>query len=71
MAFIPTTCSGCSETVKVNRIQGVVLATKAGNGLRGSKRVETAKVSIDSDDGDLVTWDCPLCGYADSLDLNA
>jgi hypothetical protein len=23
-----------------------------------------------NDDDNLVTWDCPMCGYADSSDLN-
>lgn len=65
-------CSGCMEPVKINRDQGTATATRPSNGKRGSLRTEAQRVTVDliNDDGHLVTWDCPLCEYADSLDLD-
>jgi hypothetical protein len=54
-----TTCSGCMEPVRVNRVVGVVAGRKAKD-----------IAPLINDDDNLVTWDCPMCGYADSSDLN-
>lgn len=55
--IIRTTCSACMKDVVVKRKDNLVSCRGRTNNL------------ID-DDGDLVTWDCPNCGYADSFDLN-
>jgi len=68
-ATITTTCSGCSEEVKVAAYEATVQVPS--NGKRGSLHVPAHKVVADVyDDGDLLTWDCPACGYADSYDLH-
>lgn len=69
---ITTTCSGCSETVKVDRDRATVTARRASNGVRGQRHVPAhdVVVDLDSDDEHLLMWDCPLCGHADSFDLD-
>lgn len=49
-----TFCSGCGEDL---RVDARTLTVRAG-----SKKVEAV------DAGDLIEWECPDCGYADSLD---
>lgn len=68
--IVHTTCSGCSEPVKVDVDGGVATMRVPSNGKRGSLHVPahdvTADVLIDSDDT-LAMWDCPRCEYADSV----
>jgi hypothetical protein len=65
-----TLCSGCMEDVVIE--DGIVSILVASNGLRGSKHVPahvvTAEITFYGDD--LLVWDCPACGYADSFDPN-
>lgn len=71
--IIRTECSGCWANVRVNRDTAVVTSRVPSNGKRGSLHVPAHDVTSDvlNDDGDLVTWDCPVCEYADSFDLNS
>lgn len=68
--IVKTECSGCMEPVKVDVEGGVATMRVPSNGKRGSLHVAahdvTAEVLIDSDDT-LAMWDCPRCGYADSV----
>lgn len=65
-----TVCAGCFLPVVINVDRFTLTATIPSNGLRGSNRVEARKVVEDvhyaDSDADLVLWDCPRCGYADS-----
>ena len=73
---VETTCSGCMKDLSLNLKDGILTMHIPSNGLRGSKRVEaatlTADILFDAEDVDfyLAMWDCPTCGYADSLDLS-
>lgn len=68
--IVRTTCSGCTEPVRVNLHRGTATMRVPSNGKRGSLHVPAhdavADVIIDAD-GDLAMWDCPVCGYADSV----
>lgn len=71
MATIKTTCSGCSTDVLLNRTNESVTVRVPSNGLRGSKHVGATVVHSDlGGDDDLLTWECPVCDYADSYDLH-
>lgn len=68
---IATTCSNCSADVALFPHAGSVTSKVASNGKRGSLHVPAHTVEADLDgDDDLLTWDCPVCGDADSFDLN-
>jgi hypothetical protein len=72
LAPIKTTCSDCFADLVIDECYGSVTTTVPSNGRRGSKRVEARKVTLDAwmdAEGDLVMWDCPACGHADSYDL--
>lgn len=68
--IVRTTCSDCWAHLTVRRIPGTVTGHVPSNGIRGRNHVPAHDVteSLDSDDGELITWDCPVCGYADSFD---
>lgn len=69
--LIKTTCSSCSADLKVYPHAGSVTSVVPSNGKRGSLHVPAHTVEADLDgDDDLLTWDCPACGEADSFDLN-
>lgn len=66
-----TTCSGCATTVQIEERNWIVRVTIPSNGVRGAKHVpaheEVGMVTTD-EQGYLLLWDCPACGYADSFD---
>lgn len=51
--MIKTTCSECTSPIRLNPDTGEV----SGNGLT---------LDMFTDANDLLYWDCPVCGYADS-----
>ena len=66
-----TTCSECFIDLIIDLDAGVVRATIPSNGRRGSLHVPAHDVEADLtvDEGtDLIMWDCPACGHADSFD---
>jgi len=69
---ITVDCSECMESLKINRQTAKVVAKRPSNGVRGAKHIpaHTVETYLIDDDGDLLTWECPLCEYADSFDLN-
>lgn len=67
-----TTCSDCLIDLRVDEKAGEVSAKVPSNGLRGSKRIEAREVEAPMwEEEGIFYWDCPACGYADSLDLLA
>lgn len=51
-----------------------VSGTRPSNGIRGRNHVPAARVEsqayvTDETGEDIIYWECPLCEYADSLDL--
>lgn len=75
-------CSGCAEEFRLiivtdgtdlpvaeSMIFAVVKMQAPSNGLRGKNHVpahEVQSVAALDTGGDLLLWDCPRCGYADS-----
>ena len=71
MAAISIPCSNCAEILLLSIDNGIINGTRVSNGLRGSKHIPKSVLPSDiSEDpeSDLIMWDCPLCGYADSFD---
>lgn len=67
---VRTECAGdgCGLKVVVYVEQERVHVMVPSNGRRGSLHKPAHTVKVDaSDDGDLTMWDCPVCGYADSV----
>lgn len=64
-------CSGCARTVVLDLDNGVARVQMPSNGKRGSLHVPAHALMTDEVvvDETLAMWDCPACGYADSLDL--
>lgn len=67
-----TTCSTCSIGLTVDSV--TVTAVTPSNGKRGALHIPahaaTGDVYVDATYGeDLLMWDCPACGAADSLDV--
>lgn len=67
------TCSGCSTTLALDLEYGVATFGVPSNGVRGMLRIGAHAVTVDTYEvnGDLPAWDCPVCGYADSFDIDA
>lgn len=57
---IKTTCSGCDRSVLLN------LATAEAHVRHGGV---TEISEVFSNDDDLLAWDCPVCSYADSYEV--
>lgn len=71
MTTITTTCSGCDRSVLLNLATAEAHVRFAGNGLHGKKHV-AGGIGISEvfcDDSELLTWDCPVCSYADSYEV--
>lgn len=67
---IPTVCSGCMRDVVVDEDAGTVTVRVPSNRVRGAGHVPAHDLTTEvGGDDDLLTWDCPACGYADSYDL--
>ena len=70
MSVIKTDCSGCLEPFRLDTETGVVTMHVPSNGKRGSLYVPAHDVTADAvldANGDLLVWQCPRCGYADSV----
>lgn len=66
--MVTTFCSGCMNDVRVTSERVTVHVPH--NGARGVRRVPAHTLSGDVFPDDILwQWDCPSCGYADSLDL--
>jgi len=67
--IITTTCSDCSLPTKVNIDRGTVEVKVPSNGKRGSLHVPAHVLTTEAwtTDDYLFTYDCPACGYADSV----
>lgn len=63
-------CSGCGEPLALNVATLVVTMRVPSNGKRGSLHVPAHDVTAEAVEvGPLIEWDCPLCGYADSEEV--
>ena len=75
MSVINTECSGCFVDVVLRTTAGTATASVASNGRRGSLHVPSHTVEgyiwVSDFDDDLLRWECPVCGYPDSYDINA
>ena len=79
MSIVKNECSQCFEEFRLNTETLVVTMTmpsngraKAGWGAAG-KHVPAHEVTAEVDyehGGELLGWECPICGYADSEYVN-
>jgi len=76
-ALIRTDCSACRIDLEVRVGAGTVAALIPSNGKRGSLHAPAHAAVVEfvtdgdddpADPATLLMWDCPACGYADSLD---
>lgn len=69
---ITTTCSGCSRSVVLNLATDEASVRFSGNGLHGKKHVPggVGIAELFREDNELLTWDCPVCDYADSHEID-
>lgn len=66
-----TTCSGCGRDVRVNVDTGRVVVYVESNGKRGAGHVaKHEQVTYGMTDLYLFLWDCPVCEYADSVEIH-
>lgn len=68
-----TTCSDCMADVAVDVDALTVTVKVPSNGLRGSKHVPAHTLTAEAaeEGSGLIVWECPACGHADSLDVDA
>lgn len=65
---IHTNCSDCMTDLVIDGDK--VTAQIPSSGSRGSKFVPAHEATSEvTGDDDLLMWDCPACGHADSYDL--
>lgn len=65
-------CGGCLTEVKVDLDAQTVTARIPSNGKRGAGHVPAHDaVTEGHSDEDLMYWECPACGYADSTYTDA
>jgi hypothetical protein len=68
MTIVKSECPECLNDFTVDTDTFVVTMSVPSNGLRGQHHVPAHKVTTQgyTTDDFLITWECPVCEYADS-----
>lgn len=68
MSVVRKDCSGCMEPFRLDTETLVVTMQVPSNGMRGAKHVPAHTVSAEATVSrmDMIEWECPRCGYAES-----
>jgi hypothetical protein len=73
MTIVKNECSGCFEQYRLDTKALTLTMVVPSNGKRGKGHVPAHEVVAEVDyehGGELLGWECPICGYADSEYVN-